>query len=161
MPAGKCWRPLRAVVGVTALPRAVWGQTGKVVKNGRIKQSICGGCLRKANLDAEQTAKLLVEMGLVGRDLVGRNDWPMLKKHGLVATMVPGAGSIKKGLNDKSHARQVPGGFQDEHQGRGRVQVAQRDHHGRRPGGDQRRRRAWTTARPSSRKRSRSPRTAA
>jgi len=82
------------------------GKVGKVVKNGRIKQSICGGCLRKANLDAEQTAALLIEMGLVGRDLVGPTEWPTLKKHGLVATMVPGAGSIKKGLNDKSmHAK--------------------------------------------------------
>jgi len=41
-------------------------------------------------------------MGLVGRDLVGRNDWDVLKKYDLVATMVPGAGSIKQGLNDKS-----------------------------------------------------------
>ncbi len=91
-----------AAIGTAALPQAVRGQTGRVVKNGRIKQSICGGCLRKAGLDREQTAKLLVEMGLVGRDLVGRRDWPTLKKHGLVATMVPGAGSIKNGLNNKS-----------------------------------------------------------
>jgi len=117
-----------AVVGAAALPGAVQGQQrrgkggkaakrepgtsstafqpgaiGKVVKNGRIKQSICGGCLRNANLDQEQAAKLLVEMGLVGRDLVNNPaDWPVLKKYGLVATMVPGAGSIKKGLNDKS-----------------------------------------------------------
>ena len=90
-----------AVVGA-GVPRLALGQTGKVVKNGRIKQSICGGCLRKAGLDREQTAKLLVEMGLLGRDLVGRREWPTLKKHGLVATMVPGAGSIKKGLNEKS-----------------------------------------------------------
>ena len=95
-----------AVVGASAglmgLPKAARGQTGRVVKNGRIKQSICGGCLRGMKLDQEQTASLLVEMGLVGRDLVGRNDWDVLKKHDLVATMVPGAGSIKQGLNDKS-----------------------------------------------------------
>lgn len=95
-----------AAIGTAALPQVVRGQTGRVVKNGRIKQSICGGCLRKAGLDREQTAKLLVEMGLAGRDLVGRDEWPTLKKHGLVATMVPGAGSIRKGLNDKSmHSR--------------------------------------------------------
>jgi hydroxypyruvate isomerase len=75
---------------------------GRVVNKGRIKQSVCGGCLRKARMDAEQTASLLTKMGVVGRDLVGRNDWPLLKKHGLVATMVSGAGSIRKGLNDKS-----------------------------------------------------------
>jgi len=93
-------------VGAATLPQVARGQTGRIVKNGRIKQSICRGCLRKAKLDQEQTAKLLVEMGLVGRDLVGRSDWDVLKKYDLVATMVPGAGSIKKGLNDKSmHAR--------------------------------------------------------
>ncbi len=95
-----------AAIGTAALPQVVRGQTGRVVKNGRIKQSICGGCLRKAGLDREQTAKLLVEMGLAGRDLVGRDEWPTLQKHGLVATMVPGAGSIKNGLNNKSmHSR--------------------------------------------------------
>ena len=95
-----------ASAGLMGLSKTTWGQTGRVVKNRRIKQSICGGCLRGVRLDQEQTAKLLVEMGLVGRDLVGRNDWDVLKKHDLVATMVPGAGSIKQGLNDKSmHAR--------------------------------------------------------
>jgi hydroxypyruvate isomerase len=99
-----------AVVGATALPAAVRaegglqpGSVGKVVKNGRIKQSMCGGCLSKARLGREQTAKLLVEMGVLGRDLVGRDEWPTLQKYGLVATMVPGAGSIKSGLNNKAN----------------------------------------------------------
>jgi len=92
--------------GLMGLSKTAWGQTGRVVKNGRVKQSICGGCLRGVRLDQEQTAKLLVEMGLAGRDLVGRNDWDVLKKYDLVATMVPGAGSIKQGLNNKSmHAK--------------------------------------------------------
>ena len=92
--------------GLIGLSKTAWGQTGRVVKNGRIKQLICGGCLRGVRLDQEQTAKLLVEMGLVGRDLVGKNEWDVLKKYDLVATMVPGAGSIKQGLNDKSmHAK--------------------------------------------------------
>jgi len=95
-----------AIVAGGGLSGIAQGQTGRVVQNGRIRQSICGGCLRGAKLDADQTARLLLEMGLVGRDLVGRADWDVLKKHGLVATMVPGAGSIKQGLNDKSqHAR--------------------------------------------------------
>src|SRR4030042_1477162 len=99
-----------AVVGVSSalagLPQVVWGQTEKVVKKGRIKQSMCGGWWRKPGLDTEQTASLLTKMGLVGMDLVGKNDWPILKKHGLVATMVAGAGSIKQGLNDKTmHAK--------------------------------------------------------
>ncbi|MBE0656171.1 MAG: TIM barrel protein, partial [Bryobacteraceae bacterium] len=41
-------------------------------------------------------------MGLVGRDLVGKGEWDVLKKYDLVATMVPGAGGIKDGLNNKA-----------------------------------------------------------
>lgn len=98
-----------AVVGAAALPGLAAGDggtspgsVGRIVKNGRVKQSICGGCLRGLKLDQEQVAKLLVEMGLVGRDLVGRGEWDVLKKHDLVATMVPGAGGIKDGLNNKA-----------------------------------------------------------
>jgi hydroxypyruvate isomerase len=92
------------LVSAAMLPSTAWGQaqTGKVVMKGRIQQAICGGCLRKLNLDTEKTASLLAGMGLAGMDFAGRNDWPILQTHGLVATLVAGAGSIKKGLNDRS-----------------------------------------------------------
>jgi len=95
-----------ATIGAAVLPGVASGQPAKIVKNGRIKQSICSGCLARIKLDQEQIAQLLIDMGVVGRDLVGPNDWPVLQKRGLVATMVPGAGSIRTGLNDKSmHAK--------------------------------------------------------
>ncbi len=99
-----------AVVGAASVPAglsvAAQGQTERVVKKGRIKQAICGGCLRKARMTMEETASLLVKMGLSGMDFVRKDDWPLFKKHGLVATLVSGAGSIRKGLNDKSmHAK--------------------------------------------------------
>ncbi|HPD46105.1 MAG TPA: TIM barrel protein [Anaerohalosphaeraceae bacterium] len=92
-----------AVAGaMAALPKIAFGQAERVVVNGRIKQSVCGGVLRKARLSLDDECALLARMGIVGKDLVGPNDWPTLKKHGLVATMVPGAGSIKDGLNNKA-----------------------------------------------------------
>ena len=95
-----------ATVGAAVLPGIASGKPAKVVKNGRIKQSICSGCLAKAKMDPDLTAQLLIDMGVLGRDLVGPNDWPVLQKRGLVATMVPGAGSIRTGLNDKTmHAK--------------------------------------------------------
>ena len=87
---------------LAGLPQTSKAQSEKVVKKGRIKQSICRGCLRKLNLSREQEAAMAAKMGLSGLDLVGRNDWDAVRKHGLVATMVPGAGSIKDGLNNKS-----------------------------------------------------------
>ncbi len=77
-------------------------EISRVVKNGRIKQSICGGCLRKTKMTMEQQAAVAAKMGILGLDLVKPADWSAVKKHGLVATMVPGAGSIRRGLNDKS-----------------------------------------------------------
>jgi hydroxypyruvate isomerase len=57
-------------------------------------------------LTRDQEAAMAAKMGLLGLDLVGRGDWDTVKKHGLVATMVSGAGGIRKGLNDKSmHAK--------------------------------------------------------
>jgi len=95
-----------AAVGASTMlaghPQKAEAQGEKVVKKGRIKQSICGGCLRKLKLSREQEAAMAAKMGLLGLDLVGRNDWDAVKKHGLVATMVPGAGSIRDGLNNKS-----------------------------------------------------------
>jgi hydroxypyruvate isomerase len=87
---------------LAGLPRIAKGQTERIVKKGRIKQSICRGCLGKLKLSRDEEASVAAKMGLLGLDLVGRGDWDAVKKHGLVATMVPGAGSIKKGLNDKS-----------------------------------------------------------
>jgi hydroxypyruvate isomerase len=87
---------------LAGLPPAAGAQAERVVKNGRIKQSICRGCLGKLRLSRDEEAAVAAKMGLMGLDLVSRGDWDAIKKHGLVATMVPGAGSIKKGLNDKS-----------------------------------------------------------
>ncbi len=87
---------------LAAFPGQAQSQSKRIIKKGRIKQSICGGCLRKARMRKDQEAALAVKMGIVGMDLVGRKDWDTVKKHGLVATMVAGAGGIRLGLNDKS-----------------------------------------------------------
>ena len=83
---------------LAGFPRASSGQVEKVVKKGRIKQSICRGCLRKMKISRQEEAAIAAKMGLLGLDLVGRGDWDAVKKHGLVATMVPGAGGIRRGL---------------------------------------------------------------
>jgi hydroxypyruvate isomerase len=106
-----------AAVGASSVlagrPTAASSQTGKVVRKGRIKQSICRGCLGKLKLTRDQEAAMAAKMGLLGLDLVGRGDWDAVKKHGLVATMVPGAGRIKDGLNNKSRHAEFLKDFKD------------------------------------------------
>jgi hydroxypyruvate isomerase len=88
-----------AAVSAALLPAAARGQAETPKLKGRIRQSVTRWPFSK--LPIEAICRTLTEMGRVGLDLVGnRNDWPVLKEHGLAATMVPGAGGIKDGLNN-------------------------------------------------------------
>ena len=64
---------------------------------GKLKQGVCKWCYSKMTLKelAAESAKL----GLVGIDLLGPKDFPTLKKHGLVCTMVR-SHSLANGLCD-------------------------------------------------------------
>jgi len=99
-----------AAVGASSLaaslPGAAVARESLIVK-GRIKQSVCGGVLRKAKMSLDEECGLLWKIGVVGKDLVGPSDWDALKRRGLVATMVPGAGSINDGLNNKAKHPQL------------------------------------------------------
>jgi hydroxypyruvate isomerase len=66
---------------------------------GRVKQTAARWCYNKIPLD--DLARAAAGMGLKGIDLVGPNDWPTLKKYGLLATMTTGAGTIPDALNRK------------------------------------------------------------
>jgi len=93
-------RGLLAATAAGAATAAFAQDTGRIVTNGRIKQSVCKWCYK--NISTADLAKEAAAMGLVGIDLVGPNEWPTLKEHGLVGTMCPSHG-IAKGLNRKEN----------------------------------------------------------
>ena len=65
---------------------------------GRIKQSVCRWCYRKVPL--EDLCKAAKQMGLLSIELMGEDDWPTLKEHGLTCAMANAKGiSIGKGFN--------------------------------------------------------------
>lgn len=65
---------------------------------GRIKQAITPGVLRKMSI--EQMCQTCAQLGLYGLDFVSPNDWPTLKKHGLICTMAhSGAGGLNRKEN--------------------------------------------------------------
>lgn len=64
---------------------------------GRIKQAITPGVLRK--MPIEQICQVCVQLGLQGIDFVSPNDWPTLKKRGLICTMAGGAGGLNRKEN--------------------------------------------------------------
>ena len=84
---------------------AIAAPTAKL--KGAIKQSVCRGPFKRL-MPMEDFCKAVAEMGIVGIDLVRPDDWDVVRDHGLVATMAPGAGGIKSGLNIKSkHAEHL------------------------------------------------------
>jgi hydroxypyruvate isomerase len=77
----------------------------RVVKKGRINQSVSRWCYGKFSLD--ELCAISKKMGLKAIDLLGPNDFPTLKKHGLVCSMISTHG-LTKGMNNKrNHAECV------------------------------------------------------
>ncbi|MBM3811199.1 MAG: TIM barrel protein [Acidimicrobiia bacterium] len=86
---------------LAALPLAA--QQTRAQRKGRLKQAVTRGCFRGTNFSLDEMAHHAARLGATGFDLIGEADWPTLKKHGLVPTMAPGAGSIRDALNRKEN----------------------------------------------------------
>jgi hydroxypyruvate isomerase len=73
---------------------------------GRIKQSVAKWCY--GGIAIEPFAKACAEMGIRGIEMVGPDDWPILRKYGLVCAATV-AHDIGKGLNRKENHDEVCG----------------------------------------------------
>jgi hydroxypyruvate isomerase len=90
-----------AAVSAIASARAAAQARGKVVKNGRLKQSVCRWCYR--GIPLEDFCRESAAMGLVAIDLLQPEEWATAAKHGLTcSTGYPGkgGGTITDGLNN-------------------------------------------------------------
>src|SRR5947209_3810249 len=69
-------------------------------QSGRLKQSVTGGVFGRG-MSFEEGCKLAAGLGIVGYDLRGPADWPMLKKYSLTPSMYPPGpgGTIPDSLN--------------------------------------------------------------
>lgn len=76
--------------------------TALAALKGRIKQSVClwcyGGYMKKHKLTLDDFCAAVAKMGIKSVELTGPDQWPTLKKHGLICAMTP-SHSIGKGLN--------------------------------------------------------------
>ena len=82
---------------------------------GQINHSVCRWCYR--DIPLEDLCIAAKKIGLGSIELVGPDEWPVLKKHGLTAALPWGAGlGIEKGFNDpqyhdsliKSYSETIP-----------------------------------------------------
>ncbi|MGD1072549.1 MAG: TIM barrel protein [Bryobacteraceae bacterium] len=78
-----------------------------VQRKGHFKQSVTRGVFGR-NMPFEDTCREAARLGCKGYDLIGPEDWPTLKKYGLVPAMYPPGpgGTIPDALNrTENHAR--------------------------------------------------------
>ena len=70
--------------------------------SAQIKQSVClwcyNGFMKREKMNLDTFAAAVAKMGIKSIELVGPDQWPTLKKHGLICAMTPSHG-IPKGLN--------------------------------------------------------------
>jgi len=88
----------------------------KVVKNGRLKQSLCRWCYGK--IPFPDLCRAAAEMGLTAIDLLSPGEWEKVREYGLICSMGSGMGGSKihDGLNDKKNHDAIVKGI-EEHVG--------------------------------------------
>jgi len=73
------------------------GQEPPANLKGRLKQSVCRWCYGAMPL--EDLSRNAAAMGIRSVELLGPNDWPIVKKHGLTCAMANGPSGIVDGWN--------------------------------------------------------------
>lgn len=97
-----------------ALP-ALWAggaSAAEEKRKGRIQQSVCFWCFNVAGdkWDLDKTCRVAKELGCTSVELVGPDEWPTLKKHGLVCAIAPNGmpgAPFMKGLNNPAYQDEV------------------------------------------------------
>ncbi len=101
----RAWLSASAAGSVAAAALAAHSQTPAAaaeddstwrIKNGRINQSVVRWCFDPMPL--EELARAAAAMGMKSVEIVPPEDWPILKKHGLVCAITPSHGFVR-GLN--------------------------------------------------------------
>lgn len=90
-----------AALAAVATARAAAQEGGRVVKNGRLKQSVCRWCYEK--IPFEDFCREVAAMGLTAIDLLRPEQWAIAAKYGLICSTgspVKGGGTIRDGLNN-------------------------------------------------------------
>ena len=98
-----------ALVGASGLAAALAQESKPTPRKGKLKQGVTGGVFGRG-MSFEDQCRHAARLGVQGFDLKGPADWPMIKKYGLVPSMVPGGGgTIPDALNRiENHAMIEP-----------------------------------------------------
>jgi hydroxypyruvate isomerase len=99
-----------AFAALRAEARARAQEGGKVVKSGKLKQSLARWCYAKIPLD--DLCKAAAGMGLPAIDLLQPEEWATAQKYGLTVSMgYAGAGTLTDGLGERKNHDGIEQGF--------------------------------------------------
>jgi hydroxypyruvate isomerase len=90
-----------AAAGLGAVALSAAANVKPVERKGRLKQSACRWCYSKVPI--EDFARESARLGLKSIDLAPAADWPVLRKYGLIPTMISGGTTIPDGFNRKEN----------------------------------------------------------
>ena len=103
---------LTAAIALAAAPLRLRAQAPRVVKNGRLKQSVSRWPYAKIPLP--DFCRALADMGLPAIDLLEMNEWQVARDHGLVVSMgYAGGGSIPDALNVRANHDAIVRNFEE------------------------------------------------
>src|SRR5262245_17596316 len=90
--------------GALLLPKIITGSgVEKIVKKGRLKQSVSYWCYQKY-FKLPEFARIVADMGLTAIDLLQPDGWETVRQYGLVCSMgYAEAAKIPDGLNNKAN----------------------------------------------------------
>ena len=89
-----------SVAAAAAAPGTLAAQQERVIRNGRIRQSVCKWCYGRIPLDEFAAASRA--MGLESIEILGPEAFPTLQEHGLSCAMTNSHG-IAEGINDPAN----------------------------------------------------------
>jgi hydroxypyruvate isomerase len=94
----------RDFIPALAAPLALAQSPEPVKRKGRIKQGVTRGVFARG-MSLDDCCREAAKLGIKGFDLIGPQDWPTLKKYGLVPSMYPPGpgGTIPDALNRKEN----------------------------------------------------------
>ncbi len=101
-----------ALAAIFAHPQSTDANEDQAIMKGNIKQSIVFWCFNSAGekWDIDKTCQVAKQLGCKSVEIVGPEDWPTLKKHGLTCAIAPNGlpgMPFVKGLNNPRYHAEV------------------------------------------------------
>lgn len=101
-----------AALGALTPPLATAAEPKRVVRNGRIKQSVVFWCFNATDCkwDLEKTCRIAKSLGCQSVELVKPEDWDVIKKHGLACALSPNGmpdPPFIKGINNLRYHEEI------------------------------------------------------